>query len=206
MVTMPTTVQVAGGPVVLIGPLAAGKTTVGAHVAALLDVPMCSVDVVRWQYFDEIGYDRDEAERRFAAGRTPAEKLSYGMPFEVHAIERIMADHSYGVIDFGASNSVYDDAALLARVETALSGAYVVLLLPSQDPARSEQMLATRLEAILHAKGEAMSAELLALNSYFVRHPANRRLAGKVCYTAGRTPAAIAAEIADCVDAGPGRA
>ncbi len=84
---------------------------------------MCSVDEVRWRYFEEIGYDRTEAERCFARGRTPAEKLAYGQPFEVYAIRQIMADRSLGVIDFGASNSVYDDAGLLAQVKAALTGA-----------------------------------------------------------------------------------
>ena len=196
MVTVSAANPGPGGPVVLIGPLAAGKSTVGAELARVLGVPMCSVDEVRWRYFEEIGYDGAEAERCFARGRTPAEKLAYGMPFEVYAIEQIMAYRSFGVIDFGASNSVYDDAVLLGRVEAALTGAYVVLLLPSKDPVTSEQVLAGRLAHILQAKDEEVTGELLALNSYFVRHPANRRLARKVVYTSDRSPTAIASEIA----------
>lgn len=181
---------------VLIGPLAVGKTTVGVQLASLLSVPLCSVDEVRWGYFDELGYDREVAEQRFSVGRTVAEKLAYGQPFEVHAIERIMADRSLRVIDFGASNSVYEDAGLLSRVEAALSEADVFLLLPSEDPDRSEQILTERLRMVLRAKGEEVSDELLALNSYFIRHPANRRLAGQVIYTLDRPPAAITKEIA----------
>jgi predicted kinase len=179
--------------VVLIGPLATGKSTVGAALAGLLGVQLCSVDDVRWGYFDQIGYDRAEATRRFAAARRPAEMVAYGQPFEVYAIEQIMATRGSGVIDFGASNSVYDDPALRARVKTALSASRVVLLLPSEDPAASERVLAGRLAAILRAKGEPLSEELLALNSYFVRHPSNRELAHEVVYTHGRRPEAIAA-------------
>ncbi len=203
MVTVSATNPVPGRPVVLIGPLAAGKSTVGAALASLLGVPMCSVDEVRWRYFEEIGYDGAAAERCFAQGRTPAEKLAYGKPFEVYAIERVMADRSLGVIDFGASNSVYDDAVLLARVEAALTGAYVVLLLPSKDPETSEQALAARLALILQAKDEDVTGELLELNSYFVRHPANRRLARTVVYTSDRSPADIASEIARFAYANP---
>jgi hypothetical protein len=127
--------------VVLIGPLAAGKSTVGAELAQLLGVPICSIDDVRWAYFDQIGYDPAEAGRCFAGGRTPAEKLAYGKPFEVYAIEQVMAARPHGVVDFGASNSVYDDPALLARVAAALSGSHVVLLLPSEDTATSARVL-----------------------------------------------------------------
>ena len=183
-------------PLVLIGPLAVGKSTVSAALAPLLSTRVCSVDEVRWRYFDEMGHDRAEAQKRFAAGRTPAEKLSYGMPFEVHAIERIMATTSAGVIDFGASNSVLEDRALFDRVQAALSDADVVLLLPSQDPVESEQVLAARLRVILGARGEVPSDELLALNAYFVRHPSGRRLASRVVHTSGRGPSEVAAEIA----------
>ena len=122
--------------------------------------------------------------------------VAYGQPFEVYAIEQIMATRSSGVIDFGASNSVYDDPGLLARVQAALSASRVVLLLPSADPAKSERVLARRLDAIVRAKGEHLSDDLLALNSYFVRHPSNRQLAHEVIYTQGRRPEAIAAAIA----------
>lgn len=189
--------------IVLIGPLAAGKTTVARALAELLEVPLCSVDEVRSRYFDEIGYDGGEAERRFAAGVTPAQKLAYGMPFEVQTIERIMADPTFGVIDFGASNSVYEDDALLARVESALAGSHVVLLLPSEDPLTSEHVLTARLAVKLHDKGEDVSDELLALNAYFVRHPTNRRLAKQTIYTRDLPPSAVATTIIRAAGASP---
>jgi hypothetical protein len=203
MVRVPDTETTAGGPVVLIGPLAVGKTTVGVALASLLNLPPCLLDEVRWQYFDEIGYDRDEAARRFASGRTVPEKLAYGMPFEVHAIERAVADHQDGVIDLGASNSVFEDPQLLARAEAALSGANVVLLLPSPDPTASARILADRLRAIVESKGERLTDELLGLNEYFIRHPANGRLARLTVYTGDRTPDEIAREIAQWLAEAP---
>jgi hypothetical protein len=200
MVAMATAVPGTRAPVVLIGPLAVGKSTVGAALGASLGVKVCSVDDVRWGYFDQIGYDSAEAARRLAAARTPAEMVAYGQPFEAYAIEQIMARRSSGVIDFGASNSVYDDPVLLARVQAAVSAARVVLLLPSEDAATSERLLAARLKAIVQAKGEQLSDDLLALNAYFIRHPSNRQLAHEVIYTAGRRPEAIADEIARSSD------
>jgi len=188
-------------PVVLIGPLAAGKSTVGAELASLLGVPICSLDDVRWAYYDEIGYDAAEAERCFARGRTPSEKLAYTKPFEVYAIEQVMAGRPHGVVDFGASNSVYDDPALLARVAAALSGSHVVLLLPSEDDAASARVLEVRLRAILRAKGEQMGPDLLALNAYFIGHEANHQLADEVVHTADKPPAVIAAEVARGLEA-----
>jgi len=188
-------------PVVLIGPLAAGKTSVATVLSHLLNGSVCSVDDLRWKYLNRIGYDHAEAERRFAVGQTPAEKLAYREPFEVQVVEQVMAAKSYEVIDFGASNSVYEDPGLLVRVRTALLGAYVVLLLPSEDPEESERVLAARLHSILHAKGERVSDELLALNAYFIRHAANRQLADSVSYTSALRPADIANEIVSSLHA-----
>jgi hypothetical protein len=182
-------------PLVVIGPLAVGKSTVSAAVAALLDLPIYSIDAVRWGYFAEIGYDQGQADRTFASGATPTEKMAYVKPFEVYGIEQVMATTPVAVVDFGASNSVYDDAVLLARVERALTNAFVVLLLPSPDPQVSEQLLAARLDAIVQAKGESLTDELLSLNSYFVRHQSNHQLADAVVYTGTRSPESVAAEV-----------
>ena len=187
---------VEGRSIVLVGPLAAGKTTVGRALAVQLGLPLCSLDDVRGPYLERAGYDGAAAARAFAAGRTVPDKLAYGRPFEVEVVERVMHDVPGAVIDFGASNSVHDDPALLARVAAAVSGSDVVLLLPSPDPVGSDVVLTDRLRELLGAKGETPSDELLELNAYFVRHPANRHLATEVVWTQGRAPADIAAEIA----------
>lgn len=182
----------ARAPVVLIGPLAAGKSTVAAILARSLKVRVCSIDDVRWKYLDQIGYDRAEADRRFAEGQNPAEKMAYRERFEAQVIEQVLAAHSYGVIDFGASNSIYENPGLLVRVQTALRGTNVVLLLPSEDPEESERVLGARLRALLRAKGEQVSEEILALNAYFIRHPSNRQLAQITFYTSELRPEDIA--------------
>jgi dephospho-CoA kinase len=42
--------------VVLIGPIAAGKSTLGTLLSAALGLPQCSMDDVRFRYYREIGY------------------------------------------------------------------------------------------------------------------------------------------------------
>ena len=184
-----------GPTVVLIGPIAAGKSTVGAVLSELLGVPQVSMDDVRWAYFAELGYDRAEAERQSLQGRTVAEKLAYGKPYEVHSIERVLADRPGFVIDLGASNSVYDDDAQFERVRRAMTDARVVLVLPLPDVDASSVVLMERLRAIVHAKGEELSQQLLDFDDYFLRHPSNQRLADLAVYTEGRSPRAVAEEI-----------
>jgi shikimate kinase len=177
--------------IILIGPLGAGKTTVGELLAKQLGVPFCSVDAVRPAYYQKVGYDQTAA----ASDEGVWDIMRSSKPFEARMVEMVLAEH-HGVIDFGASNSVYDEADHLARVETALAPyPHVILLLPSPDGDESVDILNNRLIRMLTEAGKEFSDELFELNEYFIRHPSNRRLAKRVIYTKGKTPEDICDEI-----------
>jgi len=182
--------------IILIGPLGVGKSTVGHLLAKKLGLPQCSVDDVRWKYYEEIGYDKVLAAKIAKSNQGVQGQLRYSKPFEAHAVERVLSDHRYSVIDFGASNSVYDDELLFSRVKNALAPyPNVILLLPSSDPEESVRILNARLIQIVNAKGEEINHELFDLNEYFIKHPSNYRLAKIVIYTKDKTPEEICNEI-----------
>lgn len=181
--------------VILIGPLGAGKTTVGLLLAERLGLPYCSVDRVRWAYYQEVGYDDALASRIAASDQGIQGVMRYSKPFEARMVELVLADH-HGIIDFGASNSVYDDEEQLARVERALAPyPNVVLLLPSPDMDESAEILRNRLTQKLTNEGREFTDVLFELNETFVKHSANRRLAKLVIYTKNKTPEAICDEL-----------
>ena len=51
--------------VILIGPIGAGKSTLGKLVAAPLGLPQVSLDDIRFTYYREIGYDDSVAHDRY---------------------------------------------------------------------------------------------------------------------------------------------
>jgi shikimate kinase len=183
--------------VILIGPMMAGKSTVGRLLAERLDIEQRILDDLRWDYFDEIGYDKDES-RRIVEDEGMTGLLAYWKPFEAHAVERALADHSNCVIDFGAGYTVQDDEALFGRVEKSLAPfEHVILLLPSPDEEESVRILNQRMETLLreYEQPEETIPEVLAANENFVKHPANGRLAKLVIYTKGKSPEETCEEI-----------
>jgi shikimate kinase len=183
--------------IVLIGPMMAGKSTVGCLLSERLGLAQRVLDDLRWDYFDEIGYDEEET-RRIVAAKGMTGLLAYWKPFEVHAVERVLAEHSNCVIDFGAGYTVQEDEALFERVEKALAPfEYVFLLRPSADDEESIRVLNERMARLLRDEGqpEEIIPEVLAANETFVRHPANGRLAKWVVYTEGKTAEETCEEI-----------
>lgn len=182
-------------PIVLIGPLGAGKTSVGHLLAERLNLPFCSVDTVREAYYQEVGYDNTLASQIAASEQGFQGVLRYSKPFEARMVEKILTDH-HGILDFGASNSVYDDPDLFARVENALAPhPNVILLLPSPDLNESVEILKHRLIRMLTKAGKEFTEELFELNEYFVKHPSNYNLAKLIIYTKDKSPEKICDEI-----------
>lgn len=170
--------------IILIGPMKVGKTTVAGLLAARLGIPQYALDKARKIYYKEIGYDGEYAQRLVESGSLEA-ALQYCKPFEVHAVERHLAEQHDCVIDFGAGHSVQDDPVLYKRVHQALAPyPNVVLLLPGPDAEQSISYL-----------DERVDEDLRSVNAYYIRHPANRALARAIVYTIGKSPQETCDEI-----------
>jgi shikimate kinase len=179
--------------IILIGPIGAGKTTVGKLLANKLGLPKFSMDELRWDYYQEIGYNKE-----FAKYKRKTEGFwgiyQYWKLFEIYAVERLLSEHSQCVIDFGAGHSVYEDADLFHRVQQALAPyPNVFLLLPSRDLDESIQ--------ILNERNEYVSDGQPNINEHFVKHFSNHELAKFTVYTKGRIPEETCGEILHLLEA-----
>lgn len=165
--------------IVLIGPVGAGKSTIGALLAQHLGLPQVSMDDVRYDYYLEIGYDEPFAARLRAEQGFPA-LVAYWKPFEAHAVERVLSDYRDVVFDLGAGHSVYEDPALFARVARVLAPfRNVTLLLPDPDVATSLDIMESYDPVLVRDR---------AINRHFLEHPSNRLLAKHVVYWRGLSP------------------
>ena len=175
--------------IILIGPLEAGKTTVGKLLGEALGMPAIELDDLRWDYYAEIGYDPDHAEQLNSEGGLKA-RIAYWKPFEIYGVERLLQDYPAGyVLPLGAGNSVYDDPTHFERLQKAFAAyPYVILLLPSPDADESLRILMDRFHVTLPDCPPDIMKQLEHINRNFVEHPSNARLARYTVYTKDKSP------------------
>jgi ABC-type arginine transport system ATPase subunit len=171
--------------IILIGPVGAGKSTLGALLAKF-GLPQVSLDRIRFDYYKEIGYD-EELAQQLRTNEGFYRLYQYWKPFEAYAVERVLQDYQNCVIDFGAGHSVYEDDELFKRVQAVMQPyKHVILLLPSPDLDESA--------AILRARDPSPPPGF-DFCEYFVKHHSNHDLAKFVVYTEGKTPEETGEEI-----------
>jgi hypothetical protein len=174
--------------IILLGPVRSGKSTIGKLLADRLGLPLISLDELRWRYYEEIGYDRQLAKTIRAAGGFLALVL-YWQLFDAYAVERVLAEHSNSVFDFGAGVGVYESREQFARVRQALAPyRNTMLLLPSPDVVESLRILRER-------DTDPPSDLNFDFNAHFLHHHGYYDLARFVVYTQGRSPQETCDEI-----------
>lgn len=172
--------------IILIGAQGAGKSTIGKLLAQKLDLPQVSMDRLRWDYYQEVGWSR-EKEQQIAENEGFAGVYHYWKQYDLYAVERLLNEHRNCVIDFGAGHSIYEEEEDLERASELLASYNnVILLLPSPDLAESVAILEKRNQLIINS---------MEANKFTITHPSNWELATHVVYTEGQTPVETRDEI-----------
>ena len=167
--------------IILIGPVGAGKSTVGKLLSSHVNMPQASLDDKRWSIYEEIGYDYKIADKIYQEEGFLG-MYKYWKPFEAYSVKRVLEIYEEHVHDFGAGQSVYEDKNLFEEVSEILKPySNVVLLLPSPNKEESLNILFER-NKFTH-------------NDLFINNPSNEKLAKIIVYTKGKTPEETCEEI-----------
>ncbi|HUM68963.1 MAG TPA: shikimate kinase, partial [Chloroflexota bacterium] len=107
-------------PIILIGPVFAGKSTVGKLLAEKLGWSFVSLDGLERGYIRSAGYDEAvvaairEAEGPFAG-------YSYRRQFFDTAVTQFLAEHHSGVLELGGGHPIVPDPVKQERINQALA-------------------------------------------------------------------------------------
>jgi shikimate kinase len=178
------------GALILIGPIAAGKTTVGRRLAAELGCAFHSLDERELEFTRPAGFDLEHMRELFRTGGIHAE-YAYRRRFFDAAVAGLLATRPAGVVELGGGHPVVPEAAAQGRIEEALAPySRVVLMMPCADREEARRVLRGRMGP------EAAEADL---NRYALADDTLERLARYTLFTEGRSPEETCREVLDLV-------
>lgn len=183
--------------IILIGPLATGKSTLAAHLSTITGMKNIPVDKVKWHYRFQNGYDIVKSKNILRSNGFDA-LLNYAIDFfGPKDLEEVLNKFS-GIIDFGATDTHCNDLKRLAEIFQLLDPyPNIFLILPYEDESLSEEVLEKRLVKRLKddpLKGPVLET-YLKKNIEFLYSPNNLAVAKHVIYSNDRPFHHIAQEI-----------
>lgn len=173
-------------PIILLGPIGAGKTTIGKMIAKKLSIPFYSLDEEEQRYTVPVGYDVAQYDlMKEQQGPFPA--YEYARGFFDEAVVRFLAAHNDGVFDVGGGHPVVPDPQKQKRINDALKPyANIIFLMPTQNVEESMK--------ILHKRNEIAEGKP-DFNILYFKDKTFWDIAKFVVYTEGKTPEETCEEI-----------
>jgi len=165
--------------IILLGPIAVGKTTTAKLLSEKLNKPVISLDDHRFDYYKEIGYDNDHMKELHEKAGIMA-IFQYGKIFDAYSIERILEDHNDCIFDFGGGNIVSGYSFDLDRIKKALDPyENVVFLIPCTDKEETLNFIYKR---------RSIKSSDRELIEYLVYNHSNFEVAKHIVFVKGKTP------------------
>lgn len=172
--------------IILIGPVAVGKTTTAKLLSEKLSKPCISLDDHRFDYYKEIGYNHDHMKELHQKAGIMA-IFQYGKIFDAYSIERVLEDHQDCVFDFGGGNIVCGFDFDYNRIKKALAPyENIVFLTPSADKEESLEFIYERRDI------KPADRELI---EYLVYNHSNYKIAKHTVFVKDKTPEEVCNEV-----------
>lgn len=172
--------------IILIGPVAVGKTTTAKLLSEKLNIPKISIDDLRFDYYKEIGYS--DAHMNLLLDKAGVMAIyQYGKIFDSYSIERVLEDHQDCIFDFGGGNNACGYSFDAERIIKALKPyKNVVLLFPCPDKDEALEFVYNRREI------KETHKELI---EFLVKDESIFKLAKHIVFTKGKSTEEVCDEV-----------
>lgn len=186
--------------IILIGPLATGKSTLGIRLSERLGVPNYPIDRLKWYYRFKNGYCLSVSQKILSESGFEVFLNHCQRYFSPSDLADVL-DKFQGIIDLGATDSYADhDLTRFHELEEVLGKhKNVFLILPDESIEKSELILTNRL--IERYKYDPIKNKVIdsyiSMNSKFISSFSNYSLANHIIYTKDRNIDDICDEIAN---------
>lgn len=187
--------------IILIGPLATGKSTLAVHLSEMSGHKNYPIDRLKWYYRFKNGYD-------FAKGRSMlieegfAAYVNYAeLFFSIKELEVILEEFK-GILDLGATDTFSEDIKREKRLKEIFAHfPNIFLILPSPSNEINVSILSERIQKRYksHEFKNDISTSYLEVNNKIIYSKLNQEIARHVVYTENRDLSEICNEILDKV-------
>ncbi|MBX9702560.1 MAG: hypothetical protein K2X39_00255 [Silvanigrellaceae bacterium] len=185
--------------IILMGPMASGKSTLSRALSQILEKPHLDLDTIKWDYFAFFGYHEKEASEAFS--RDGIRGLhDYYKIFEFKTLKRIFSKYKGCIFDLGAGFTAYENRTYQSKVNSLLANfSNKFILLPHKNFEHSDDILTKRFSKRFHLDNELEnimnSTPNFNLNYNFLKFYYDNQMSCQIIYTAGRTIESAANEI-----------
>ncbi len=181
-------------PLILIGPMYVGKSTLGNLIAKKFSLPFVSVDEMSDSYYLAMGVEEEELKKKKNSDNF-LDFINLVRPYEVKIAAQIVYEYSDSVISFGAGHSYTSDSKDMSLLmEIKASTPNIFLLLPSNESDKSRKILDERIDKDVEFSRELRESKKY-LNIQFIESKSNREFAHHIIYTENKYPEDCVAEI-----------
>jgi hypothetical protein len=183
--------------IILVGPLATGKSAVAEHLSNITGMKSIPVDKLKWFYRFQNGYDVVRSRNILRSNGFDA-LLDYAKDFFGPTELEDLLNRFNGIIDFGATDTHSNELRRRSAIYKLLDPyPNIFLILPYEDEKLSEEVLEKRLFKRLKGdplKGPVLESYLIK-NRAFLHSPSTIAVAKHVIYSNDRPFHHIAQEI-----------
>lgn len=175
-------------PILFIGPMYTGKSTLATLLAKRLQVPETPVDYVAGYYYVKQDIDLEKLAQVMGSENVQ-DYIDFVRPYELNALRSICNEFPNSIISSGAGHTYYTDQIhvdelLKIREQTQ----NIFLILPSENEETSQGILRDRMltdRRVRESETKLKTREIV--NNAMIASTSNRALAHHVIYTEGKT-------------------